>query len=54
MLIDLVLVWRFFRAHGTAALPRRLHRYSLAAYLLVDHRLHRRAHRRIPASEVRA
>lgn len=32
MLIDLVLVWRFFRAQGTAPLPRRLHRYSIAAY----------------------
>jgi hypothetical protein len=32
MLIDLVLVWRFFRRHGTAELPRSLHRYSLAAF----------------------
>jgi hypothetical protein len=32
MLIDLVLVWRFFRRHGMFALPRSLHRYSLAAF----------------------
>jgi hypothetical protein len=32
MLIDLVLVWRFFRRQGAVALPRRLHRYSLAAF----------------------
>ena len=32
MLTDLVLMWRFYRRGGAAALPRRLHRYSLAAY----------------------
>jgi len=32
MLIDLILVWSFFRRHGTAELPRSLHRYSLAAF----------------------
>jgi hypothetical protein len=32
MLIDLILMWRFFRTRGPAPLPRRLHRYSLAAY----------------------
>ena len=32
MLVDLVLVWSFFRRHGAAELPRALHRYSLAAF----------------------
>ena len=32
MVIDLVLVWRTFRSRGLVPLPRRLHRYSLAAY----------------------
>jgi hypothetical protein len=32
MLIDLVLVWRFFRRNGPKVLSRPLHRYSLAAF----------------------
>jgi hypothetical protein len=32
MLIDLILVWRFFRRHRVEALPPALHRYSLAAF----------------------
>ncbi len=32
MLVDLILVWRFFRAHGAVLLPARLHRYSFIAY----------------------
>jgi hypothetical protein len=32
MLIDLILVWRFFRRNGPVVLPRPLHRYSLAAF----------------------
>jgi hypothetical protein len=32
MATDLVLMWRRYRAHSTDLLPRRLHRYSLAAY----------------------
>ena len=32
MVIDLVLVWGTFRSRGLVPLPRRLHRYSLAAY----------------------
>jgi EamA domain-containing membrane protein RarD len=32
MLIDLILVWRFYRRQGPAELPRPLHRYSIAAF----------------------
>jgi hypothetical protein len=32
MLIDLILVWRCWRRQGAAALPRSLHRYSIAAF----------------------
>ena len=33
MLIDLILVWRHWRAHAEAELPRGLHQYSRWAYV---------------------
>lgn len=33
MLTDTVLLWRHFRAHGLAPVPRGLHLYSRVAYL---------------------